>query len=67
MRLGKLSKPQGEGNKILKDSESLGPLFHFDETIRFDKIVEIEKRLALSCFLKYILLWVEIKIRRKRS
>jgi hypothetical protein len=65
--LGKLSKPQGEGNKILKDSKSLGSFFHFDETIRFDKIVGIEKRLALSCFLKYILLWAEIKKGRKRS
>jgi hypothetical protein len=67
VRLGKLSNPQGEGNKILKDSESLGSFFHFDETIRFDKIVGIEKRLALSYFLKYILLWVEIKKRRKKS
>jgi len=48
-----LSKPPGEDKRILNDSESLGPLFDFDETIRFDKIVEREKMLALCRFLKY--------------
>jgi len=46
-----MSKPPGEDYRILNDSESLGPLFDFDENIRFDKIVEREKMLALSFFL----------------
>jgi len=49
--LKKLSKPRGKDNRILNDSESLGFLFYFDETILFDKIVEREKMLALSFFL----------------
>ena len=48
-----MSKPQGEGHRILNDSESLGPLFDFDENIRFDKIVEREIKLALCWVFKY--------------
>jgi len=51
LSLKKLSKPRGKDNRILNDSESLGFLFYFDETILFDKIVEREKMLALSFFL----------------
>ena len=38
----------------------------FDKTIGLDKIVEMEKMLALSRLLKYILVWAEFNIRRKR-
>jgi len=48
--LKKLSKPPGKHNRNLNDSNSLEPLFHFDEIIRFDKIVEGEKMLALCWF-----------------
>jgi hypothetical protein len=66
VRPRKLSKPQGEGNKILKDSESLGSLSHFDEIIGFDKIVEPEKMLALRGFLKYKMIRAKLKKKERR-
>ena len=54
-----MSKPPGEDFRILNDSESLGFLFYFDETIPFDKNVEREKMLALSFFLN--IKWAGLK------
>ena len=48
-----MSKLSGNLNKRTNDSEMLKFLFDFDETIRFDKIVEREKTLALWQVLKY--------------
>ena len=64
-----MSKPSGKDYGMLNDSESLGSLFDFDEIIRFDKIVEREKMLALRRIFKYKMVRAKFNnsIRRWRS
>jgi hypothetical protein len=53
-------------HKKLNDFGSMELFLAFDEIIVFDKTVEKEKMLALSCFLKYKR-FSDKQIRRERS
>jgi len=50
-------------HKKLNDFGSVELLLAFDETLEIDKIVEKEKMLALSLYLKYKMNWAKFKRR----